>query len=49
MNNPKLLSVIVPAFKQGKTIQKDLESIDRVLKMGLTDLDYEIICVVDGV
>jgi len=49
MNNPKLLSVIVPAFKQGKTIQKDLESIDKVLKMGLADLDYEIICVVDGI
>ena len=48
MGKPKLLSVIVPAFKQGKTIQKDLESVNRVLQEGLTDLDYEIICVVDG-
>jgi len=45
----KLLSVIVPAFRQEKTIKKDLENIDETLKKGLgRSLDYEIICVVDG-
>lgn len=43
-----LLSVIVPVYKQGRTIKKDLESIDRVLSEGLKDYSYEIICVVDG-
>lgn len=44
----KLLSVIVPAYRQGDTIKKDLENIDKVLLSGLRDYDYEIICVVDG-
>jgi glycosyltransferase involved in cell wall biosynthesis len=45
----KLLSVIVPAYKQEKTIKKDLETIDQTLSKGLpVDYDYEIICVVDG-
>lgn len=43
-----LLSIIIPAYKQEKTIKKDLESIDRVLMQGLKNYDYEIICVVDG-
>lgn len=44
-----LLSVIVPAYKQGKTIRKDLEAIDKTLLKGLpTTYDYEVICVVDG-
>lgn len=43
-----LLSVIVPAYKQEKTIEKDLKNIDQVLKQGLRDYAYEIICVVDG-
>lgn len=43
-----LLSIIIPAYKQEKTIKKDLESIDRVLIQGLKNYDYEIICVVDG-
>lgn len=43
-----LLSVIVPAYKQERTIRKDLENIDRVLSEGLRDFDYEIVCVVDG-
>lgn len=47
-NKRQLLSVIIPAYKQGKTINKDLKNIDRVLSQGLTDMDYEIICVVDG-
>lgn len=48
MTKPKkrLLSVIVPAFKQEKTIKKDLQRIESVLKQ--TRYDYEIICVVDG-
>lgn len=45
---PKFLSVIVPAYRQEKTIKKDLENINRVLSEGLKDVDYEIICVVDG-
>lgn len=44
----KLLSVIVPAFKQGKTIRKDLENIGKVLDKGLNGVIYEIIVVVDG-
>jgi glycosyltransferase involved in cell wall biosynthesis len=45
----KLLSIIVPAYKQEKTIKKDLENIDSTLQQGLLkEYDYEIICVVDG-
>src|SRR3989344_4652916 len=44
-----LLSVVVPAYCQEKTIKKDLESVDLSLKEGLpANIDYEIICVVDG-
>jgi len=42
----KLLSVIVPAYRQEKTIVKDLKNIESVLKQ--VRYDYEIICVVDG-
>lgn len=46
----RLLSVIVPAYKQEKTIKKDLENIDKTLGIGLgSGYDYEIICVVDGI
>lgn len=45
----KLLSVVVPAYKQEGTIRKDLESIDRTLAEGLRGYTYEIICVVDGI
>jgi len=44
--NSNFLSVIVPAYKQGKTIAKDLCLIDNALKQ--TRINYEIICVVDG-
>ncbi len=44
----KLLSVIVPAYKQASTIYKDLENIDKILSEGLVGFDHEIICVVDG-
>ena len=49
MNNSKLLSVIVPAYKQEQTIEEDLKNIDRVLAEGLKGSKYEIICVVDGI
>ena len=41
-----MLSVIVPTYKQARTIEKDLRRISRVLQE--TGYDYEIICVVDG-
>jgi glycosyltransferase involved in cell wall biosynthesis len=48
--NKRLLSVIVPAYKQESTIRKDLQNIASTLEEGLaeTTTDYEIICVVDG-
>lgn len=45
MNNIKV-SIIIPAYKQEKTILKDIENISRV--MSETRWDFEIICVVDG-
>jgi len=49
LKNKRLLSVIVPAYKQEKTIRKDLINISVTLDEGLKDsVDYEIICVVDG-
>ena len=48
-NNKRFLSVIVPAYKQEKTIKRDLENIDKTLRRGLgQSCDYQIICVVDG-
>ena len=41
-----LLSVIIPAYKQEKTIKRDLENIENILRQ--IRYDYEIICVVDG-
>ena len=43
----RLISVIVPAYRQEKTIQKDL----RRIKLVLDKLRYksELICVVDGI
>lgn len=44
-----VLSVVVPAYRQEKTIKKDLENILSTLENGLgKDYDYEVICVVDG-
>jgi len=40
------LSVIVPAYKQEKTIYRDLKNIETILKK--IRFDYELICVVDG-
>ncbi len=42
----RLLSVIVPAYKQEKTIKKDLQRVKEVLDQ--VRYDYEIICVIDG-
>ena len=46
-NNNHFLSVIVPVYKQEKTIQVDLENIIRVLDQ--IRYDYEIIAIVDGI
>lgn len=46
MIKKQLLSVIVPAYREEKTIAKDLKLIEEVLKQ--IRYDYEIICVVDG-
>lgn len=48
IKHSRLLSVIVPAYKQGKTIKKDLENIIKTLESGLSNTDFEVICVVDG-
>ncbi len=46
----KLLSVIIPAYKQEKTIKDDLLNLDTVLNLkdSIKNYDYELICVVDG-
>lgn len=46
MNNQSLLSVIVPAYNQEKTIQKDLQNIYSTLQQ--IRLPFELIVVVDG-
>src|SRR4030042_5958536 len=46
MTKTKLLSVIVPAYKQERTIVRDLRQIEKILQQ--IRYDYEIICVVDG-
>jgi len=45
-NKQHFLSVIVPVYKQEKTIKKDLTDIDQVLKQ--IRYDYEIIAIIDG-
>lgn len=45
----RTISVIVPAYRQEKTIQKDLKNIESVLKTMPQIYDYEMIVVVDGV
>lgn len=42
----QLISVIVPAYKQERTIQENLHKVEEVLQK--LPYDYEIICVVDG-
>ncbi len=43
---PKKVSIIIPAYKQEKTIFEDIKSVDAT--MALTRWEYEIIVVVDG-
>lgn len=45
----RLLSVIVPAYKQERTIKRDLENIIDTLDQGLTNTNFEVICIVDGI
>jgi glycosyltransferase involved in cell wall biosynthesis len=45
-NNNHFLSVIIPVYKQEKTIKNDLQAIDKTLKQ--IRYNYEIIAVVDG-
>lgn len=47
MKKIKKLSLIVPAYKQEKTIKKDLQNLLKVLST--LNLNYEIIVVVDGI
>lgn len=48
-NKKQLLSIVVPSYKEGKTIYKDLKHLEKTLKEGLpVQYDYEIICVEDG-
>ncbi len=44
--NNKLLSVVIPAYRQEKTIVRDLKKIKKTLDK--IKYDYEIICIVDG-
>ncbi len=46
MSKTKLLSVIVPAYKQGKTIEEDIRSLVTTLKT--LPYNFELIIVVDG-
>lgn len=46
MNNIKLLSLVVPAYKQEKTIIRDLQNLNKVLSS--LQYKHEIIVVVDG-
>lgn len=47
--NLNFLSLVVPAYKQERTIKEDLENIEKTLRDGLPpNFRYEIICVVDG-
>jgi len=44
--NLNLLSIVIPAYKQEKTIEKDIKNIMQVLND--LEFDYELIIVVDG-
>lgn len=46
MGKNKLLSLIIPAYKQEKTIAQDLENL--VSSLSMLSINYEIIVVVDG-
>lgn len=46
MEKPNLLSIIIPAYKQERTIENDIRRVESVMKQ--LRHDYEIIVVVDG-
>ena len=46
-NNSHFLSVIIPVYKQEKTIQQDIKNIEQILDQ--IRYDYELIVVVDGI
>jgi len=46
MNNIRLLSLVIPAYKQEKTIVKDIKNIDKILSS--LPFPHELIVVVDG-
>lgn len=46
MGNIKLLSLLVPAYKQEKTIVENIKKLDQVL--ATLPYKYEIIVIVDG-
>lgn len=46
MNTPKLLSLVVPTYKQEKTIAQNVLSLEESLKE--VGIDYEILVVIDG-
>lgn len=46
MEKTKLLSLIIPAYKQEKTIEKDIKNLEKVLAS--LSIKHEIIVVVDG-
>lgn len=46
MNAPKLLSLVVPTYKQERTIIKNITSLEKTLKT--VGVNYEITVVVDG-
>lgn len=45
-SNPKLLSLIIPVYRQEKTIQKQLQTI--LGELTLLSIPYEVIVVIDG-
>lgn len=47
MAEQRLLSLVLPAYKQDKTIIKDIKSIEKALSA--LRIDYELIVVIDGI
>jgi glycosyltransferase involved in cell wall biosynthesis len=44
----KLLSIVIPAYRESQNISMIYKSIMKILKERLSDLDYEFIFVNDG-
>lgn len=48
--NKKILSVIIPAYRQGEKIVDDLQNVIKTLESSLTsEYNFEVICVIDGI